>query len=180
MRLHDLKPRPGAKHRRKRLGQGESSGRGKTSGRGGKGQSARSGSSIRIGFEGGQMPLIRRLPKRGFNNSQFAVRYIPVNLDVLNKFEDGATVDEAALRSLGLANGREKLLKILGDGELTRKLTIKAHAFSATARTKIEKLGGVCQLIETKPPVKPESAKSVKPEPAKPAKPAKTVEKPAK
>src|SRR5438105_14430659 len=101
MRLHDLKPRPGAKHRRKRLGQGESSGRGKTSGRGGKGQTARSGSSIRPGFEGGQMPLIRRIPKRGFNNARFTIRYIPVNLDVLNKFDDGATVDEAVLRNAG-------------------------------------------------------------------------------
>ena len=162
MRLHDLKPRPGAKHRRKRLGQGESSGHGKTSGRGGKGQTARSGSSIRIGFEGGQMPLIRRIPKRGFNNKQFAVRYIPVNLEALNSFEDGATVDEAVLRLRGLANGREKRLKILGDGELTRKLTVKAHAFSAAARAKIEKLGGACQLIESKPPAKPESKPTVK------------------
>ncbi len=99
MRLHDLKPRPGAKHRRKRLGQGESSGHGKTSGRGGKGQTARSGSSIRIGFEGGQMPLIRRIPKRGFNNARFTTQYIPVNVGDLNQFEDGARVDEAALRS---------------------------------------------------------------------------------
>src|SRR5512147_2555538 len=98
MRLHDLKPRPGAKHRRKRLGSGESSGHGKTSGRGGKGQTARSGSSIRIGFEGGQMPLIRRLPKRGFNHSRFATRYLPVNVADLNDFKDGAVVDEAALR----------------------------------------------------------------------------------
>src|ERR1700734_470509 len=102
MRLHDLKPRPGAKHRRKRLGQGEASGHGKTSGRGGKGQTARSGSSIRIGFEGGQMPLIRRIPKRGFNNKDFATRYIPVNLDSLNQFEEGATVDGPALRALGI------------------------------------------------------------------------------
>jgi large subunit ribosomal protein L15 len=151
MRLHDLKPRPGAKHRRKRLGQGESSGHGKTSGRGGKGQTARSGSSIRIGFEGGQMPLIRRIPKRGFNNARFAIRYIPVNLESLNHFQDGATVDEAALRGAGLANGTEKRIKILGDGELTRKLTVKVHAFSAAARAKIEKLGGACELIT--PPV---------------------------
>src|SRR5574338_173300 len=122
MRLHDLKPRPGAKHRRKRLGQGESSGHGKTSGRGGKGQTARSGSSIRIGFEGGQMPLIRRIPKRGFNNSRHATRYIGVNVQDLNQFEEGARVDEAALRSLGLANGRSDGIKILGAGELTRKL----------------------------------------------------------
>jgi len=163
MRLHDLKPRPGAKHRRKRLGQGESSGHGKTSGRGGKGQTARSGSSIRIGFEGGQMPLIRRIPKRGFNNAQFAVRYIPVNLDSLNKFEDGATVDEAALRERGMAKGTLKRVKILGQGELTRKLTVKAHAFSATAKAKIEKLGGACQLIESRPPVKPAAEEQAKP-----------------
>src|SRR5512139_465102 len=105
MRLHDLKPRPGAKHRRKRLGQGESSGHGKTSGRGGKGQTARSGSSIRVGFEGGQMPLIRRIPKRGFNNARFATTYLPVNVGDLNDFENGARVDEAALRTVGLANG---------------------------------------------------------------------------
>ena len=119
MRLHDLKPRPGAKHRRKRLGQGESSGHGKTSGRGGKGQTARSGSSIRIGFEGGQMPLIRRIPKRGFNNARFTIRYIGVNVGELNKFDDGAKVDEAALRAIGLANGRAAGVKILGDGDLT-------------------------------------------------------------
>ncbi len=147
MRLHDLKPRPGAKHRRKRLGQGESSGHGKTSGRGGKGQSARSGSSIRIGFEGGQMPLIRRIPKRGFNNASHAVEYIPVNLDGLNRFEDGARVDEAALRSIGLANGKAAGIKILARGELTKKLTVSAHAFSAAARAKIEALGGACEVV---------------------------------
>jgi large subunit ribosomal protein L15 len=149
MRLHDLKPRPGAKHRRKRLGQGESSGHGKTSGRGGKGQTARSGSSIRIGFEGGQMPLIRRIPKRGFNNANFAIRYVPVNIESLNRFEDGATVDETALRGIGLVSGGKRI-KILGDGELKKKLTVKVHSFSATARTKIEKLGGVCEVIATK------------------------------
>jgi large subunit ribosomal protein L15 len=163
MRLHDLKPRPGAKHRRKRLGQGESSGHGKTSGRGGKGQTARSGSSIRIGFEGGQMPLIRRIPKRGFNNKRFAIRYIPVNLESLNDFKDGAIVDEASMREPGIANGRVKRIKILGDGELKRKLTVKAHAFSASAREKIEKLGGTCDLIlPPAPPVedKPTEGKS--------------------
>src|SRR5512144_2432294 len=147
MRLHDLKPRPGAKHRRKRLGQGESSGHGKTSGRGGKGQTARSGSSIRIGFEGGQMPLIRRIPKRGFNNTRHETVYLPVNLESLNGFEDGAAVDEAALRSLGLANGRQLGIKILGKGELTRKLTVTAHAFSASAKAKIEAKGGTCELL---------------------------------
>src|SRR5687768_2146390 len=133
MRLHDLKPRPGAKHRRKRLGQGESSGHGKTSGRGGKGQTARSGSSIRIGFEGGQMPLIRRLPKRGFNNARHTTTYIPVNLGSLNEFKDGARIDPAILREAGLANGPGNGIKILGKGELKKKLTISAHAFSASA-----------------------------------------------
>lgn len=147
MRLHDLKPRPGAKHRRKRLGQGESSGHGKTSGRGGKGQTARSGSSIRIGFEGGQMPLIRRIPKRGFNNVRHGTRYLPVNLEHLNQFEDGARVDETALKNLGLANGPGHGIKVLGQGELTRKLTVSAHAFSASARAKIEAKGGTCELI---------------------------------
>jgi large subunit ribosomal protein L15 len=162
MRLHDLKPRPGARHRRKRLGQGEASGHGKTSGRGGKGQTARSGSSIRIGFEGGQMPLIRRIPKRGFNNARYATRYLPVNLEALNRFEDGARVDEAALRSAGLANGRGPGIKILGDGELTRKLTVSAHAFSASAKAKIEAKGGACEIIAAKrsEPAKPESAKA--------------------
>lgn len=147
MRLHNLKPRPGAKHRRKRLGRGEASGHGKTSGRGGKGQTARSGGSIRIGFEGGQMPLIRRLPKRGFNNAAFKRVYLPVNVEALNVFEDGARVDEPALRALGLAKGRADGIKILGDGELHRKLTVCAHAFSATARAKIEARGGTCEVV---------------------------------
>jgi large subunit ribosomal protein L15 len=151
MRLHDLKPRPGAKHRRKRLGQGESSGRGKTAGRGGKGQTARSGSSIRIGFEGGQMPLIRRIPKRGFNNARHATNYTPVNLGSLNAFEDGARVDAAALRSLGLANGPIKAIKILAKGELTKKLSVSAHAFSASAKAKIEAKGGTCEIIAANP-----------------------------
>jgi large subunit ribosomal protein L15 len=187
MRLHDLKPRPGAKHRRKRLGQGESSGHGKTSGRGGKGQTARSGSSIRIGFEGGQMPLIRRIPKRGFNNVRHGTHYLPVNLEALNRFEDGARVDEAALMSLGLANGKSHGVKILGDGELTKKLTVSAQAFSASAKAKIEAKGGTCEVLgpvkpvpapRTQPAAKPaEPVDSAKPakaaKPAKPAKPAK-------
>ena len=150
MRLHDLKPRPGSKHRRKRLGQGESSGHGKTAGRGGKGQTARSGSSIRIGFEGGQMPLIRRIPKRGFNNARHTIEYVPVNLESLNQFEDGATVDDLALRNVGLANGPVKRIKILGNGELSKKLKVTAHAFSASAKAKIEKLGGSCEVIAKK------------------------------
>src|SRR6478736_1351880 len=106
MRLHDLKPNPGAKHRRKRLGAGESSGHGKTSGKGHKGQKARSGGSIRLGFEGGQMPLIRRMPKRGFNNAAFKTNYAIVNVNDLDAvFEAGAVVDEKALRSSGLIRG---------------------------------------------------------------------------
>jgi len=173
MRLHDLKPRPGAKHRRKRLGQGEATGHGKTSGRGGKGQTARSGSSIRIGFEGGQMPLIRRIPKRGFNNVRHGTRYLPVNLDALNRFEDGARVDPDSLRSLGLANGRAGGIKILGDGELGRKLTVSAHAFSASAKAKIEAKGGVCEVIggSKTPPVKETPAVEGSPKEKKPAKP---------
>ncbi|MCU0783613.1 MAG: 50S ribosomal protein L15 [Verrucomicrobia bacterium] len=151
MRLHDLKPQPGAKHRRKRLGQGESSGHGKTSGRGGKGQTARSGSSIRIGFEGGQMPLVRRIPKRGFNNARFATNHIPVNVEVLNCFEDGARVDEQKLRAEGLVNGKGDGVKILGDGELTKKLTVSASAFSASAKAKIEAKGGSCEVVSRKP-----------------------------
>ncbi|NOS72826.1 MAG: 50S ribosomal protein L15 [Verrucomicrobia bacterium] len=154
MRLHDLKPRPGAKHRRKRLGQGESSGHGKTSGRGGKGQTARSGSSIRIGFEGGQMPLIRRIPKRGFNNARFTIRYAPVNIESLNAFDNGARVDEAVLRSVGIVNGPADGVKILGDGELTKKLTVVVNAFSASAKSKIEAKGGTCEVVAAKPAVK--------------------------
>jgi large subunit ribosomal protein L15 len=148
MRLHDLKPRPGAKHRTKRLGQGESSGHGKTSGRGGKGQTARSGSSIRIGFEGGQMPLIRRMPKRGFNNARHSVRYLPVNVEALNRFDEGTRVDEQTLRAAGLANGRAAGVKILGTGKLTRKLTVAVHAFSASAKAQIEGAGGTCEVVQ--------------------------------
>jgi large subunit ribosomal protein L15 len=151
MRLHNLKPRPGAKHRTKRLGQGESSGHGKTSGRGGKGQTARSGSSIRIGFEGGQMPLIRRIPKRGFNNTRFGTRYNGVNVADLNQFDDGARVDEMALSAIGLYNGKSDGIKILGTGELTKKLTVMASAFSASARAKIEAKGGTCEVVSRKP-----------------------------
>lgn len=145
MNLHTLKPRPGAKHRVKRLGQGESSGKGKTSGKGHKGQKARSGGSIRLGFEGGQMPLIRRLPKRGFNNAAFKTRYAVVNLDDLNAFDEGASVDEAALLQKKLIRGPYDGVKILGRGELSKKLTISADKVSASAREKIEKAGGKVQ-----------------------------------
>lgn len=151
MRLHNLKPALGAKHRRKRVGRGESSGHGKTSGRGGKGQSARSGSSIRPTFEGGQMPLFRRLPKRGFNNARFATSYLIVNLSELNEFQDGTRVDIDILRNSGLAVGKASGgIKILGDGKLTRKLIVVANAFSSSARNQIESLGGVCEVIPSK------------------------------
>jgi large subunit ribosomal protein L15 len=150
MRLHNLKPRPGAKHRTKRLGQGESSGHGKTAGRGGKGQTARSGSSIRPGFEGGQMPLIRRIPKRGFNNARFATKYNAVNVSDLNKFDDGAHVDEIALGAVGLSNGTSDGVKILGNGELTKKLSVVASAFSASAKAKIEAKGGTVEIVTRK------------------------------
>lgn len=142
MRLNNLKPRPGAKHRVKRLGCGESSGHGKTSGKGHKGQKARSGGSIRLGFEGGQMPLIRRLPKRGFNNAAFKTEYAVVNLDSLEAFEAGSEINEKSLREKGLISGKADGLKILGRGELTKKLTVEADKFSESARQKIEQAGG--------------------------------------
>ncbi|MBV9126946.1 MAG: 50S ribosomal protein L15 [Verrucomicrobia bacterium] len=146
MRLHDLRPRPGAKHRVKRLGCGESSGHGKTSGKGHKGQKARSGGSIRLGFEGGQMPLIRRLPKRGFNNAEFKKKIATVNLDDLDQLDAGATVNEASLRAAGLARGNFDGLKVLGRGTLTKKLSIEADFVSAGAREKIESAGGSVTL----------------------------------
>ena len=143
MKLHNLKPNPGAKHRRKRLGNGESSGLGKTCGRGHKGQKSRSGGGVRPGFEGGQMPLHRRLPKRGFNNVQFQDKIAIVNVGQLNKkFEDEATVDEKALRAAGLVSGRCDAIKILGQGDLEKKLKIVVDAVSASARAKVEKAGG--------------------------------------
>ncbi len=146
MRLHDLKPRPGARHRVKRLGCGESSGHGKTSGKGHKGQKARSGGSLRLGFEGGQMPLIRRIPKRGFNNTDFHTSYAPVNLGELEALNLPA-IDEQALRKAGLVNGNWDGIKILGAGEITKKLALKVDAISASARQKIEAAGGTIELI---------------------------------
>jgi large subunit ribosomal protein L15 len=142
MQLNNLKARPGAKHRVKRLGCGESSGHGKTSGKGHKGQKARSGGSIRLGFEGGQMPLIRRLPKRGFNNAAFKTKYAVINLDELEVFEPGSQINEQILREKGLVNGKIDGVKILGRGELTKKLTVEANKFSESARQKIEQAGG--------------------------------------
>jgi large subunit ribosomal protein L15 len=142
MNLSNLKPRPGSKHRTKRLGCGESSGHGKTSGKGHKGQKARSGGSIRLGFEGGQMPLIRRVPKRGFNNKAFKTRYAIVNLRDLEQFDSGTQIDEALLREKGLVRGQVAGVKILGSGKLTKRLTITAKKVSASAQGMIEKAGG--------------------------------------
>jgi large subunit ribosomal protein L15 len=152
MRLHNLRPRPGAKHRVKRLGIGESSGHGKTSGKGHKGQKARSGGSIRLGFEGGQMPLIRRLPKRGFNNAVFHKNYAIINLEDLNSFDAGTVINEEMLRESKLIRGNVVGLKILGNGELKHALSIEAHKVSASAREKIEKAGGTITLRESRRP----------------------------
>jgi large subunit ribosomal protein L15 len=143
MQLHNYNPNPGSKHRVKRLGCGESSGHGKTSGKGNKGQKARSGSGTRVGFEGGQMPLHRRLPKRGFNNFDFRDKTAVFNVGDLDRhFEAGATIDEAALRACRLVTGRCDVVKVLGNGEVTKALNLVIGKASATAREKIEKAGG--------------------------------------
>ena len=152
MRLHTLKPTPGSNKRKKRVGRGESSGHGKTSGRGHKGQKARSGSAIRPGFEGGQMPLYRRLPKKGFSNDAFKTIYAVYNLVRLSDhFDDGATINEATLREKNLLKGRWRHkwdgIKILGDGDLTKKWTLEVDKISTTARQKIEAAGGSVTLI---------------------------------
>jgi large subunit ribosomal protein L15 len=146
IRLHNMRTRPGSKHRVKRLGCGESSGHGKTSGKGHKGQKARSGGSIRLGFEGGQMPLIRRLPKRGFNNAAFHKNYAIVNLSDLASFKEGTVINEQLLREKNMLRGNGAGLKILGDGELKHALTIEADKISTSAREKIEKAGGSVTL----------------------------------
>jgi large subunit ribosomal protein L15 len=148
LRLHNLRPRPGSHHRVKRLGCGESSGHGKTSGKGSKGQKARSGGSIRLGFEGGQMPLIRRLPKRGFNNAAFHKHYAIVNVSDLNVFEAGTVVNEKLLRQSNLVRGHFAGIKILGEGEIKHGLKVQADKISTTARDKIEKAGGIVTLLE--------------------------------
>jgi large subunit ribosomal protein L15 len=150
MRLHNLQPRPGSRHRTKRLGCGESSGHGKTSGKGHKGQKARSGGSIRLGFEGGQMPLIRRLPKRGFNNAAFRKHYAVVNVSDLNAFKAGTVVNEQLLRESNLVRGHFVGIKILGEGELKHDLEVQADKISASAREKIEKAGGTVTLREAR------------------------------
>jgi large subunit ribosomal protein L15 len=147
MELHTLKPAPGAKRTRRRVGRGPGSGAGKTAGKGHKGQKSRSGYSRRFGFEGGQMPLVRRLPKRGFTNN-FRVEFQVVNLrDLERAFGDGDVVSPAALVEKGLARKGEKPVKILGSGELTKKLSVKAHKFSTSAQASIEKVGGSCEVV---------------------------------
>ena len=173
IRLHNLRPRPGSRHRVKRLGSGESSGHGKTSGKGHKGQKARSGGSLRLGFEGGQMPLIRRLPKRGFNNAAFHKNYAIVNLDSLNSFKAGTTVNEQLLRESKLIRGNFVGIKILGDGELKHGLTIEADKFSESARAKIEKAGGNITVREPRQMPGDDAEKESENAPAAEAKPAK-------
>lgn len=146
MKLHELKHTEGAKRSKKRVGRGMSSGHGKTSGRGQKGQLSRSGGKSRLGFEGGQMPLYRRIPKRGFTNIN-RVEYAIVNLDELNVFDEGTTVTPTLLVEKGIVRNEKDGIKILGRGELTKKLTVKAHKFSATASDAISKLGGSAEVI---------------------------------
>jgi len=165
MRLHDLRPGPGARRRKKRFGCGESSGHGKTSTRGNKGQKARSGGAIRPGFEGGQMPLYRRLPKKGFSNFQFQDVIVAVNVSSLNDgFKDGAVVNEESLRAARLVRGKFDAIKILGDGELSRKLTVQVDKVSASAKEKIEKAGGSVTLPQPAPVA--EKGKGKRKEPA--------------
>ncbi|MGT2925498.1 50S ribosomal protein L15 [Streptococcus caviae] len=146
MKLHELKPAEGSRKVRNRVGRGSSSGNGKTAGRGQKGQKSRSGGSIRPGFEGGQTPLFRRLPKRGFTNIN-AKEYALVNLDKLNVFEDGTEVTPAVLKEAGIVRNEKSGVKILGNGELTKKLTVKAAKFSKSAEAAITAKGGSIEVI---------------------------------
>lgn len=147
MKLHSLQPAPGAVKTCKRVGRGVGSGLGKTSGRGQKGQNSRSGGGVRIGFEGGQSPLFRRLPKRGFSNARFKTTYAVINLSDLDKFENGTTVTPELLKEMGLIKQSLDGIKILGNGTLTKKLNVKAHKFSNVAKEQIEKLGGKAEVI---------------------------------
>lgn len=146
MKLFELSPAEGSRRDAYRKGRGAGSGNGKTAGKGHKGQKARSGGGVRPGFEGGQMPLARRVPKRGFNNI-FATKYVGINVDALNRFEDGSVVDEAAIVNAGLVKKTLDGIKILGRGELNKNLTVKVTAFSATAKEKIEKAGGKAEEV---------------------------------
>ena len=151
MQVHDVTAK-GKKHRdRKRVGRGNGSGLGKTAGRGHKGQRSRSGDNPRIGFEGGQMPLFRKSPKRGFTNARFRKHYTLVNVGVLDHFEDGAEVNLQSVLQAGLSRRSGSLLKVLGQGEITRKLTVVADKFSASAKSKIEAAGGSAVLASSQP-----------------------------
>ena len=147
MKLNSVKPNPYATKARKRVGRGPGSGTGKTAGRGENGQNSRSGGGVRIGFEGGQTPLFRRLPKRGFSNARFKKVYAVINLDDLNKFDNGAEVTPEILKDMGLVKNTLDGLKVLGNGTLEKKLTVKANKFSSTAKEQIEKLGGKAEVI---------------------------------
>ena len=170
MRLHDIKPNPGAKHRRKRLGSGESSGLGKTCGRGHKGQKSRSGGGPRSTFEGGQMPLYRRLPKRGFNNKRFKKIYAVVNVGLLeDSFDEGALINDQSLREQGIVKGKYDGIKILGAGEVSKKFRLSVNKVSDSAKEKIEKAGGSIELsIKSEEPVaeKPAAEEPAAEEPA--------------
>ena len=146
MDLHSLKPAEGSKHRRIRVGRGRASGKGKTAGRGHKGQMSRAGATHKPLFEGGQMPFVRKLPKRGFNNFN-RKEIVPVNLDALNAFEDGTEVTIELLQEKGLVNGRFDGVKILGSGSIEKKLTVKVNAFSASAKEALEAAGGSCEVV---------------------------------
>ena len=146
MKIHELSPAVGSNKDVKRIGRGHGSGNGKTAGKGHKGAKARSGPNKRAGFEGGQMPLQRRVPKRGFNNI-FATRYAVLNVSDLNVFEEGTVVDTAALKSKGIVKKTYDGIKVLGNGEVTKKLTVQASAFSETAKAKIEAAGGTAEVI---------------------------------
>ena len=147
MKLHELSPAPGSNQEPKRKGRGIGTGNGKTAGRGHKGQWARSGGGVRPGFEGGQMPLARRLPKRGFNNKVFAKHYAEVNVAALNAFEDGETICVVAMLDKGLIGKACDGVKVLGNGELKKKLTVKAAGFSKSAKEKIEAAGGKAEVV---------------------------------
>lgn len=147
MKLHTMQPNLGATTTRKRVGRGVGSGLGKTSGKGHKGQNARSGGGVRLGFEGGQLPLFRRLPKRGFSNARFKTRFATINLSDLNRFEDGAVVTPELLKEMGLIKNQLDGIKVLGNGKLEKKLTVKAHQFSSSAQREIEGNGGKIEVI---------------------------------
>jgi large subunit ribosomal protein L15 len=147
MKLHELSPQEGSTKASFRKGRGPGSGNGKTAGKGHKGQNARSGGGVRPGFEGGQLPLYRKLPKRGFKNFLFKKNYAIINVQSLNKFDDGEVVDNAALLMKGIINNINDGVKVLGEGELTKKLTVKAAVFAAAAKEKIEAAGGKTEVV---------------------------------